>query len=112
MPEILLILEGDPQDPALEEVRQGQRVTQALSDRVFAIEEPNPQRVAELEEMPGVLLCAKGSEPSRIPPELTEEERLWIDAWGLRTEQKQRPGEGLSWDAPGFEPPDPPPERG
>lgn len=111
MSEILLILDGDPQDPALEEVRKEQRVTQAVSDRVFAIEKPDSQQIAALEATPGVLLCPEGSTPPNVPVDLSSAERIWIDAWGKRGEPKPRRGEGLSWDAPGFEPPDPPPRE-
>lgn len=109
MAEVLLILEEDPEAPSHEEVRREQRVTQALSDRVFAIEEPDAERLAELEALPGVSLYREGSTPARIPTGLSDAERVWVDAWGQRGEPKERPGEGLSWDAPGFEPPDPPP---
>lgn len=36
--------------------------------------------------------------------------RLFVEAWRTRPRQKRkRRGEGAAWDAPGFEPPDPPP---
>lgn len=111
MSELLLLLEGDPQDPDLLKVREDERVTQVLSDRVFAIEKPNAQRIAELEATPGLLLSVEGSPPLRIPSDLSETERLWIEAWSYRSGQKKRPGERLFWDAPGFESPDPPPEN-
>ncbi len=35
--------------------------------------------------------------------------RLFLEAWLERpVEKSERPGEGLPWDAPGFEPPGPP----
>jgi hypothetical protein len=41
--------------------------------------------------------------------ELDEGARLFVTAWRERPLSKpDRPGEGLSWDAPGFEPPGPP----
>lgn len=49
-----------------------------------------------------------------VSPELLEQlvpgERLFIEAWAqnLRQPTRQRRGDGLAWDAPGFEPPDPP----
>src|SRR5688500_7297086 len=38
---------------------------------------------------------------------LSEAEMLFIDAWRARLDEpaKQRPGDGVSWDAPGFDPP-------
>ena len=36
--------------------------------------------------------------------------RLFVDGWRSRqTDKPNRPGDGLSWDSPGFEPPDRPP---
>jgi hypothetical protein len=36
--------------------------------------------------------------------------RLFVDGWRSRADDKpDRPGDGLSWDSPGFEPPDRPP---
>ena len=34
---------------------------------------------------------------------------LFVDAWRTRLDEpaKQRPGDEMPWDAPGFEPPDP-----
>lgn len=41
--------------------------------------------------------------------DLTPAERLFVDAWRARLDEgtKVRPGDGLSWDATGFQPPDP-----
>jgi hypothetical protein len=42
--------------------------------------------------------------------ELDEGARLYVRAWRERPAEKpDRPGEGLAWDHPGFEPPDRPP---
>ena len=40
---------------------------------------------------------------------LSEAEMLFVDVWRARLDEpaKQRPGDGVPWDAPGFEPPDP-----
>jgi hypothetical protein len=41
--------------------------------------------------------------------ELNDGARLFMEAWRTRPLSKpNRPGEGLAWDAPGFEPPDRP----
>lgn len=104
---MLLILDK-PETPSHKEVRRSQRLMQILSDRVFTIEEPDAERLAELAELPGISLYREGAALAQIPDDLSATERLWVDAWGQRGEQKDRPGEGLSWDAPGFEPPDPP----
>jgi hypothetical protein len=45
----------------------------------------------------------------RAIEELDEGARLFVKAWRERVPSKpHRPGEGLPWDAPGFEPPGPP----
>lgn len=43
-----------------------------------------------------------------IPPDLSEGERLFAAAWQQSKLPKSRDAEGLSWDAPGFQPPDDP----
>src|SRR5262249_24239376 len=43
--------------------------------------------------------------------ELDEGARLYVRAWRERSLDKpDRPGEGLAWDHPGFQPPDQPPK--
>jgi len=52
-----------------------------------------------------------------VPPEalagLRPEERLFVEGWVQQqaSKDKQRRGDGLSWDAPGFQPPDPPTKK-
>jgi hypothetical protein len=42
--------------------------------------------------------------------ELDDGARLFVEAWRSQARAtSDRPGDGLPWDAPGFEPPDPPP---
>ena len=49
-----------------------------------------------------------------VPPDvlagLRPEERLFVEGWTLQqaSKDKSRSGDGLSWDAPGFQPPGPP----
>jgi hypothetical protein len=44
-----------------------------------------------------------------VVEELDDAARLFLEAWLERpVEKSERPGEGLPWDAPGFEPPGPP----
>lgn len=107
--ELLVILQGDPGDLTSGRIRHGRRVTQRLSDRVFAIEHPGAAALTELRAVPGALVCERGQVPEQLLAELSDAERLWVRAWDSRREgEKERPGSGLPWDAPGFEPPDPP----
>jgi hypothetical protein len=45
--------------------------------------------------------------------ELDDGARLFVEAWrttsSVASATRERPGDGLAWDAPGMEPPDPPP---
>ncbi|RJF93497.1 hypothetical protein [Sphingomonas cavernae] len=52
-------------------------------------------------------------DPDALPSELTDGERLFIEGWRARASKdpKTRKGEGLPWDAPGYQPPDLPPRR-
>jgi hypothetical protein len=44
--------------------------------------------------------------------ELDDGARLFVEAWlAPPRDPSERPGDGLPWDAPGFQPPDPPPGR-
>ena len=42
--------------------------------------------------------------------DLEPEARTFVDAWRRRSAPRDRRGDGLAWDAPGFLPPDPPRE--
>ena len=66
--------------------------------------------VDRLRADPAVELVTSDEVPPEIMASLTSAESLFVKGWQSRREQgdKARPGEGLSWDAPGFEPPDPP----
>jgi hypothetical protein len=45
--------------------------------------------------------------------ELDDGARLFVEAWMTPPRgDRERPGDGQPWDAPGFEPPDPPPGQG
>lgn len=47
-----------------------------------------------------------------IIQELDDGARLFVEAWLTPPrDPSDRPGDGLPWDAPGFQPPDPPPGR-
>lgn len=105
--ELLLILTGDPEGPPLAAVRHSEHVTQVASDRVFAIEDPGPERTAALRALPDVFVGVGDQPPAAVTAGLNERERLWIEAWSRRAEPKRRAGQGRPWDAPGFEPPDP-----
>jgi len=108
--ELLVRVDQDRAADALERLRRELRVTQEAPPRL-AVVEAAPGRAGEVAAVPGVVAVAG---PGGVPPELTEglseDERLFVAAWELRTGEegeRERPGEGLEWDAPGYTPPDP-----
>jgi len=60
---------------------------------------------AKLQAQPGVEVVLMGA--SSIPGSLSAAEELFVRGWVAQADlaKKQRIGEGLSWDAPGFRPP-------
>jgi hypothetical protein len=104
--EFLVILDPAAPAEALEDLRGSYRVTQIGSSRVVVVavspgEEP-PSSTA-----PWVVAVSGGAPPPDIIEGLDEHETLFVRAWASRmaSPKKQRRGEGLPWDAPGFEPP-------
>jgi hypothetical protein len=43
--------------------------------------------------------------PEAILRSLDRQESLFVAAWRLRLRPKQRPADGMNWDAPGMKPP-------
>jgi hypothetical protein len=92
---------------------QGQyRILSRLPPRILVVD-PGEQASADLRREPGVLGVYEREVPDDLLARLRPEEQLFVRAWAQQAtqEQKVRPGEGLSWDAPGFEPPDAPPGK-
>jgi hypothetical protein len=106
--EFLVILEPAAAEEALEHLRSGHQVTQIGSPRVVVA--VSPGEAPPSPSIPGVVAVSGGAMPPDIGEELDEREALFVAAWVSRMKgpEKQRRGEGLPWDAPGFEPPDPP----
>jgi hypothetical protein len=103
--EFLVLLEDG--DGGLERLRRSFEVTQVASPRLAVV-------VADegaLEAIDGVAEVAGAGESLQDETALSDAERLFADAWALRTGDvsgEERPGDALPWDAPGFTPPDPP----
>ncbi len=81
------------------------RVVQRVSPRVCVV----AGREDELEGLkmtPGTYVIHVGTS-HEIIEELSPSESLFVRGWMMnKTSQKRRRGDGLSWDAPGFEAPD------
>ena len=69
-----------------------------------------PSVRARLGELPGVVAVTEGAFSAEVSGRLDEAEALFAAAFAARGTSKQRAGDGLEWDAPGFEPPDSPPD--
>ncbi|NOJ95236.1 hypothetical protein HMI51_20135, partial [Corallococcus coralloides] len=107
-PEALIIVEESRADDVLSRVGQLVTVTQRLPPRL-AIVRGERADLDAVSRLPGVLVVAEGSLPESALRRLNETEQLFAEAWVLGRQPKaSRPGEGLSWDAPGFQPPDGP----
>lgn len=107
--EYLVILESHLADQTLARLKALAIVTQVLRPRLLLIRadakaEKTAARIA------GVLGLYQAA-PSKLPLDLTAEERLFVSAWEARRQPKSRPGDSLPWDAPGFVPPDSPRHR-
>lgn len=83
------------------------RVTQKVSARVVIVQAAAKEELLGLEGVRAVLEPGE-TVAEEIRGELTPSEALFVDAYAQRARPKVRPGDGLSWDAEGFLPPDPP----
>jgi len=102
--DVLVIVDASADAPVRAEVVRRLRVTQRLPPRLF-IASGTPDQVAEVVRLPGVSAVLDRGESPTPTLALNETERLYVDAWRSRGPRKDRPGDGQSWDAPGFTPP-------
>lgn len=87
-------------------------VTQQLPPRLALVRVSGATDIHDLPQVAGVDYF-----DAEVPPDvaagLSAQERLFVDAWLLRSRDdfahKHRRGDGLNWGAPGFRPPDAPP---
>jgi hypothetical protein len=84
------------------------RIVHAASPNVLVIELPGDTSAADVAAVPGVAAVTVGAVAQEVIADLDETEALFIRAWASRRGglERPRPGEGLDWDAGGFEPPD------
>ena len=110
--ELLVIVSSEPTGRGVEVLPERFPIVHAVSSRVFVIALPADGRSAELAALPGIASVSRSGPDSEILDGLDEMETLFVRAWSRRKEEfgARRRGEGLDWDANGFEPPDPPPE--
>jgi len=107
----LLILDETGADATMAQLREQVSVTHMFGPRVVVVsDERDP--APTLASIPGVRrvyaddVAAEQLESDEAFTELDREETLAIRAWLYRQQpEKHRPGEGLAWDAEGYEPP-------
>ncbi|HEX6368607.1 MAG TPA: hypothetical protein VF006_06735 [Longimicrobium sp.] len=106
MAELILIFSTDAGgDP-----RGRYRVTQRFSPRVVIVEAGDMTKEALRSENGVLAVLGPGDDVADdVRRTLTPTEALAVDACTERSRRKERPGDGLSWEAGGFVPPDPPP---
>ena len=105
MPQALVILDANRAEEVLSGAAGLVKVTQRLPPRL-AIVEGDADGVAALRNIHGVVGVFDGPVPETVLGELNPTERLFADAWvSSRRSKPDRRGEGLPWDAEGFEPP-------
>ena len=104
MPQALLIIDGLHNETVMLRVAELATVTQRLPPRL-AIVEGEPDRLASIHGIPGIISMFEGSVPEAMLRQLNPTERLFAEAWAESRRPKSRIGEGLPWDAEGFEPP-------
>jgi hypothetical protein len=107
--EALVILKSPTASKITDSIATRAKVTQIASPRVFVVSSDHSSlnAIAQLAGVANVL-----TEPDAPLPDISwldQNERLFIKGWLMARQPKTRgKGEGLSWDAPGFLPPDPP----
>jgi hypothetical protein len=111
-PEVLVLLRQGAGEAPLAELRRRFTILSLKPPRlvVLAI---GADRVAEVQAIHGVEAVFTAAVPGTVLDALAPGERLFAEAWSMRQQPtpKRRPGDGLPWDAPGFLPPDKPPDR-
>ena len=97
----------------LDDLIDGLRVLQRVSPRV-AVLAGKPAAIRQLTSRPGVEVV-EGEAPSELVNSLEPGEAIFVRAWTQEHDhskginrQEERVGEGLSWDAPGYQAPDNP----
>ena len=104
--DFLIFLDGKE---SIDRVADQVRIVHSASPRLHVVS-MQPSRAESLKALPGVIELTTGTFSPEVMEQLDSQERFFLEAFTSRTDSKQRKGEGLPWDAPGFEPPDPPVE--
>ncbi|WP_018262377.1 hypothetical protein [Methylobacterium sp. WSM2598] len=98
MNELLLIKAPDPSE-TFEKLNSKVTILQSFSPRLHEVE-GSAEDVAGAAKLPGVVAGAAVQHS-----DLSQSEKLAVDAWHLRLKEKARPYEGMNWGSDGFDPP-------
>jgi hypothetical protein len=80
-------------------------LAQTLPPRI-AVVRLTPDEIRARGDRPGVHVLEGPDDTAAIVPPLDDRERLFVAAWFQSRQPKaRRPGDKLSWDTPGFDPP-------
>jgi hypothetical protein len=82
----------------------GAQVVQRMPPRL-AIVVADDDGIQAMTDSPAVTGVYAGDVPPDVLDGFDQVTRVFAASWNERRRPKQRRGEGLSWDAPGFEPP-------
>jgi hypothetical protein len=109
---VLVVLHDASASQTATRLQDRYEIPSRLPPRILVVD-PGEEGLADLRSDPGVLGVYEREVPADVLARLRQEEQLFAGAWVQQATQepKARLGEGLSWDAPGFQPPDAPPPR-
>jgi hypothetical protein len=107
--EALVIVRDADYESVINELRAHATVTQLLPPGLALVALPAGPGAAT-PDVPGAVWY-EDDVPADVYNRLSAQERLFVDAWRLRRFAKERPGDHLPWDAPGYQPPDSPPSK-
>jgi hypothetical protein len=99
-----VLVELQPGAAVEDVVPPGMQVLQRLPP-LLAIVAADAEGVRALEANPSVAAVFADDVPPEALAGFDQATRAFAAGWNERRRPKERPGEGLSWDAPGFEAP-------
>ncbi len=109
--EVLVLLSEADVEATLGRLRAAFTLTQIASPRLVLLL-LRPDQIEQLRGLPGVEMVLEAEPPPEFYEGLRSDESIFARAWAVRARggAKPRSGEGLPWDAEGYEPPDDPDE--
>jgi len=102
--ELLLILDEGSAPDLLRHLDSGLTITHRVSPRIVVLK-GGDDALAEIAGRQGVNLALERGANQGSFEGLSEGERLFVAGWISSPPSRDRPGDGLTWDAPGYTPP-------